>query len=144
MSPSPSTRLGGQGLLAAAGLVAVVTLLSRVVGVARWFAFSSSVGSTCVGQVYTTVNQIPNVLFEIAAGGALAAVAVPLVARHLDRGEEDLADRTASALLGWTVVVLLPVALLVALAAGPLAGALLDARAGQRRAPPRRHGLPAG
>ncbi|WP_022924128.1 lipid II flippase MurJ [Serinicoccus marinus] len=130
MSPSPSTRLGGQGLLAAAGLVAVVTLLSRVVGVARWFAFSSSVGSTCVGQVYTTVNQIPNVLFEIAAGGALAAVAVPLVARHLDRGEEDLADRTASALLGWTVVVLLPVALLVALAAGPLAGALLDAPGG--------------
>ena len=130
MSPSPSTRLGGQGLVAAAGLVAVVTLLSRVVGVARWFAFSSSVGSTCVGQVYTTVNQIPNVLFEIAAGGALAAVAVPLVARHLDRGEEDLADRTASALLGWTVVVLLPVALLVALAAGPLAGALLDAPGG--------------
>ncbi|WP_281963831.1 murein biosynthesis integral membrane protein MurJ [Serinicoccus marinus] len=130
MSPSPSTRLGGQGLLAAAGLVAVVTLLSRVVGVARWFAFSSSVGSTCVGQVYTTVNQIPNVLFEIAAGGALAAVAVPLVARHLDRGEEDLADRTASALLGWTVVMLLPVALLVALAAGPLAGALLDAPGG--------------
>ncbi|ANS77565.1 putative peptidoglycan lipid II flippase MurJ [Serinicoccus hydrothermalis] len=128
MSGAPSARIGGQHLLAAAGLVAALTLLSRVVGVARWFAFSSSVGTTCVGQVYATVNQIPNVLFEIAAGGALAAVAVPLVARHLHRGEEELADRTASALLGWTLVVLLPLTLVVALAAGPLAGALLAAQ----------------
>jgi len=121
----PSPRVLTQGLLAAAGIVAVTTLLARVAGIARWLAFSEAVGATCVGQVYVTVNQVPNVLFEIAAGGALAAVAVPLVARHLQDGDEDLADRTASALLGWTLVVLLPLALLAALLAGPLTGALL-------------------
>lgn len=122
---TPSPRLGGQALLAAAGLVAGVTLLARVAGLARWAVFSTAVGTTCVGQVYGTVNQVPNVLFEIAAGGALAAVAVPLVARHLHQGDEETADRTASALLGWTLLVLLPLTLLVAVAAGPVTAVLL-------------------
>lgn len=122
---APSPRLGGQGLLAVAGLVAAITLLARAAGLARWVAFSHAVGATCVGQVYATVNQVPNVLFEVAAGGALAAVAVPLLARHLNVGDEERADRTASALLGWTLLVLLPLTLVVALAAGPLAAALL-------------------
>lgn len=112
-------------MLGAAGLVAVLTLVVRAVGLARWFVFSRAVGATCVGQVYVSVNQVPNVLFEVAAGGALAAVAVPLVARHLHRGDEETADRTASALLGWTLLVLLPLTLVVAVAAGPIAGALL-------------------
>ena len=125
--PGPSRRIAGQGLLAAAGILAATTLLARVAGVARWVAFSEAVGTTCLGQVYTTVNLIPNVVFEIAAGGALAAVAVPLVARHLQDGDEDRADRTASALLGWSLLVLVPLALLAALLAGPLTAALLGA-----------------
>lgn len=125
VTAAPSTRLGGQGLVAAAGLIALVTILARAVGLARWAAFSHAVGATCVGQVYATVNQVPNVLFEVAAGGALAAVAVPLVARHLQRGDEDTADRTASALLGWTLLVLLPLSLLVVALAGPIAALFL-------------------
>lgn len=125
MSSAPSPRLGGQGLLAAAGVVAAVTLVSRAVGLARWGAFSKTVGATCVGEVYAAANTVPNVIFEIAAGGALAAVAVPLVARHLLRGDEELADRTASALLSWSLLVLVPLALVVALVAGPVAAILL-------------------
>lgn len=125
MTSPGSPRLGGQGLLAAAGVVAAVTLVSRAVGLARWGAFSHAVGATCVGEVYATANTVPNVLFEIAAGGALAAVAVPLVARHLHRGDEELADRTASALLSWALLVLLPLTLLVALTAGPITMLLL-------------------
>lgn len=112
-------------MVAAAGLVAGVTLLSRAVGLARWVAFSHALGVTCVGDVYARVNQVPNVMFEVAAGGALAAVAVPLVARHLARGEENLADATASALLGWTLLVLLPFSLVLVAAAGPVAGLLV-------------------
>ena len=85
--PVPSPRLAPGGLVAAAGTVAVVTLAARAVGLVRWVVFSEAVGATCVGQVYATANTVPNVLFEVAAGGALAAVAVPLVAGHLQRGD---------------------------------------------------------
>ena len=113
------------GLLAAAGTIAVLTLLARGVGFGRWFAFSHSVGATCVGSVYQSVNAVPNVLFEIAAGGVLAAVVVPLVAGALARGDRAHADETASALLSWAVVVLVPLGAVVALAARPIASALL-------------------
>ena len=82
----------------------------------------------CVGNAYSTANQLPNVLFEVVAGGALAGAVVPLLAGPLSRslapgaGPEHRAevDRTASALLTWAVAVLAPLALLVALLAGPL------------------------
>ena len=114
-----------RGLLAAAGTIAVITLVARVVGFGRWFAFSHSVGATCVGSVYQSVNAVPNVLFEVAAGGVLAAVVVPLVAGALARGDRAHSDETASALLTWAVGVLVPVGLLVAVAARPIASALL-------------------
>ncbi|WP_256795087.1 murein biosynthesis integral membrane protein MurJ [Terrabacter sp. Ter38] len=116
-----------RGLFAAAGTIAVITLVARVVGFGRWFVFSHSVGATCVGSVYQSVNAVPNVLFEIAAGGVLAAVAVPLVAGALARGDRVEADHTASALLTWVVVVLVPLGLVVALAAEPIARGLLGA-----------------
>jgi putative peptidoglycan lipid II flippase len=108
------------GLVGAAGLIAGVTLVARVVGFGRWLAFSHSVGATCTGTAYSTANQLPNVLYEVVAGGALSAAVVPLLARPLADGDREQVDRTASALLTWAVVLLVPVGLLLALAAGPL------------------------
>lgn len=127
MSAPRATRrpASHRGLFAAAGTIAVITLVARVVGFGRWFVFSHSVGATCVGSVYQSVNAVPNVLFEIAAGGVLAAVAVPLVAGALARGDRGGADATASALLTWAVAVLVPLGVVVALAARPIAGTLL-------------------
>ncbi len=124
---TPSRRLAAGSIAGAAGLIAVVTLVGRAVGLGRWLAFSHGVGATCVGEIYATANQVPNALYEIAAGGALAAVVVPLVSGHLHRGREDLADRTASALLTWCLAVLLPLSLVVALLARPIARTLLSA-----------------
>lgn len=121
----PSARLLTGSILAGAGVVAAATVLARVAGVGRWFVFSNAVGVTCTGQVYATTNQIPNVLFEIAAGGALAAVVVPLVAGHLNRGRDVEADRAASAMLTWTVTLGIPLTLLLILFAEPIAAALL-------------------
>ncbi|WP_162801992.1 murein biosynthesis integral membrane protein MurJ [Ornithinimicrobium murale] len=123
----PSPRVLAGSIAGAAGLIAIVTLLGRVVGLGRWLAFSNGVGATCVGEIYQTANLVPNALYEIAAGGALAAVVVPLVSGYLNRGREDLADRTASALLTWALAVLLPLAVLVALLARPIATVLLGA-----------------
>jgi putative peptidoglycan lipid II flippase len=122
---SPTTRRLGSGLLAAAGLLAITTLLARVIGFGRWLVFSGSVGTTCVGEVYQSANVLPNVLYEVAAGGALAAVAVPLIAGQLGRGDEAAADRAASAMLTWAVAVLVPLAVLLAVLAHPISNVLL-------------------
>jgi len=89
------------------------------------FAFSGSVGAGCTGTAYAAANQIPNVLFEVVAGGALAGAVVPAVAGALARGRRADADRVASALLTWTVLGLVPVSLLLAVVAAPVTGLLL-------------------
>lgn len=113
------------GVAGAAGMIAALTLLARLAGFGRTLVFAGSVRAGGTGEVYTAVNTVPNVLFEVAAGGVLAAVAVPLVATHLARGAALDAQRTGSALLTWAVTVLVPVAVTVALLAGPIADVLV-------------------
>ena len=131
MTARPAGPLGSVGVSVAraAGLIALVTLLARVVGFGRTLVFSKSVGTTGVGDIYQTINVIPNIVYEVAAGGVLAAVAVPLIAHQLGLGRTDDADRTASALLTWAVVVLTPLSVLLVVLAPWLSGALLGERA---------------
>lgn len=113
----------------AAGLIAVVTLLARIAGFGRTLVFSRTVGAGGVGDTYQSVNMLPNVVYEVAAGGVLAAVAVPLVAGQLGLGRDAEADETASALLTWAVAVLAPLALLLGLTAPWVSEALLGGSA---------------
>jgi putative peptidoglycan lipid II flippase len=116
------------GLAGAAALIGLLTAAARLVGFGRVFAFSGTVGAGCTGAAYATANQLPNVLFEVAAGGALAGAVVPVLSGLLSTGRRADADRTASALLTWTVLVLAPVSLLLAWAAGPLSRALMGSQ----------------
>jgi murein biosynthesis integral membrane protein MurJ len=135
MGPAPVVTaqldLGGRGagraggIARAAMLVAVITVLARLVGFLRVLVFARTVGPSCLGDTYFTANAIPNILFDVVAGGALASLAVPLLAGAADRDDTAAADRTASALLCWTLLVLAPLTLLVAVFAGPLVGLLL-------------------
>ncbi len=122
------TGKAGSGVFAAAGLIAAVTLMARVFGFGRWLVFSQRVGTTCVGSVYQAANQLPNVVFEVAAGGALAAVAVPIISGQLARKDGAAATQTASAMLTWAMTVLVPLSILMAAAAAPLSAFLVDSQ----------------
>jgi putative peptidoglycan lipid II flippase len=146
---SRGARTIGVGLFASAVLIGVITALARVVGFGRWVAFSESVNAQCVGSAYSAANILPNVLFEVVAGGALAGAVVPLLAGPISRAlgvppgrihppaaaaaaladpaESSLpvqgrneVDRIASALLGWVLLVLIPASLLLAALSVPL------------------------
>ncbi|WP_223909607.1 murein biosynthesis integral membrane protein MurJ [Actinomyces capricornis] len=113
---------GPRGLLGAAGGVAGLTLVSRVLGFLRWIVQASTLGAGTVAGAYATANQVPNVLYEVVVGGALAATVVPLLAGPVAAGRREEAARTASALLGLVLVVLLPLCLALAVLAEPIAG----------------------
>jgi putative peptidoglycan lipid II flippase len=115
-------------VLGAAAVITVLTVLARTTGFARNLVFAKTVGFTCLADTYTTVNTVPNILFEVVAGGALASLVVPLLAQAVASGDRDHVARTSSALLTWTVAVLVPVAALVAIFAEPLSSALLGAK----------------
>ncbi|RBY81452.1 virulence factor MviN [Blastococcus sp. TF02-09] len=117
-------RSVAQGVAGAAALIAVLTLLSRVAGFGRTLVFTNAVGADSTGAAYQAANTVPNIVFEVVAGGALAALVVPMLAGGIAVGDREQVRRTASALLGWTLLVLTPLAVLIALLAEPIAGLL--------------------
>ncbi|MDR2722974.1 MAG: virulence factor MviN, partial [Cellulomonadaceae bacterium] len=122
-----------QTVAGAALLITAVTLASRIVGFGRWLAQAQFLGTGGIDAPYNSANILPNLLFEVAAGGALAGAVVPLVSGPLSRAlagrmdvaaARDQASRSASALVGWAMAILVPLGALTALFAGPIAGAL--------------------
>jgi putative peptidoglycan lipid II flippase len=115
--PTPRRAIAG-----AAALIAVLTVASRVAGFGRTAVFTWSVGFTDLGDIYLAANTIPNIIFEIVAGGALASLVVPLLAGATARQDRDEVSAIASALLTWVLTLLVPLAVLVLVAAGPIIG----------------------
>jgi putative peptidoglycan lipid II flippase len=125
-------RSQAAGIAQGAVLIAGLTSLSRMLGLVRTLVFSQSVGAGCLGTAYTTANQVPNLIYELALGGALTSAMVPVLARSASRAWTDPEEKArvgqiSSALLSWAVVILLPVTAAMAAAAGPIAQALIPA-----------------
>lgn len=110
-------RPWARGLAGGAIVIAALTILSRLVGFGRWMVQAQQVGTTEIGTAYAAANTAPNVLFEVAAGGALAGAIVPLLASNFTKRNLDDVSRVASAILTWTLAVLLPLAIMVAILA---------------------------
>jgi putative peptidoglycan lipid II flippase len=114
-----------RGIARGALIVAILTGLSRVLGLVRTVVFAQTVGAGCLGTAYVTANQVPNLIVELAIGGALSSAMVPVLARSAARAathpsEKRNVEQTSSALLTWSTVILLPVMLLITATAGPI------------------------
>ncbi|MEV4352039.1 lipid II flippase MurJ, partial [Actinoplanes sp. NPDC049596] len=121
MTVRPAAKIAG-----AAALITVLTVVARIAGFGRTFVFLHTVGHGPLGDIYNAANTIPNIVFELVAGGALASLVVPLLAGHVASGDRQRVDAVASALLTWVLVLLVPLAGLVALLAGPIAALFPD------------------
>jgi putative peptidoglycan lipid II flippase len=112
-------------LARAAALIAVITALARVAGFGRTVVFGHTVGGGCVGTVYTSANVIPNIVFDVVAGGTLSALIVPILTPALAEPSRERASRIVSALLSWTLLTMVVIAVLLAVLAAPISHLLL-------------------
>ena len=124
------------GIARGAGIIAGLTVLARILGLVRTLVFSQTVGATCLGTAYVTANQVPSLVYELVLGGAMASVMVPVLARSAERSATDPeakaeVSRVSSALLTWTLLILVPLSVLVLLASGPIAALLNPANPGE-------------
>jgi putative peptidoglycan lipid II flippase len=118
------------GIGRAAVLIAALTAAARVIGFGRQLVFAHTVGNSCLGSAYTTANQVPNIIYDIVLGGALASIMVPVLAGPAGRSGTDpeaarVTRQISSALLTWTVLLLVPASAILALAAHPVVSLLI-------------------
>jgi putative peptidoglycan lipid II flippase len=83
----------------AAGM-GVATAVSRAIGFARVIVIAAILGTTYLGNAFTSSNYVSNVLFELLAAGALSAVLVPTLVARLDHGDQPEAEHLAGSILG--------------------------------------------
>jgi len=130
----PDPERPGAGIARGAALIAGLTMLCRLLGLVRTLVFSQTIGASCLGTAYVTANQVPNLVYELVLGGALTSAMVPLLARSAERAHHDPAEKArvgqiTSAMLTWSVIILVPFTLVVAAAAGVFASLLNPANA---------------
>jgi putative peptidoglycan lipid II flippase len=136
-----SARQRGGGIVRAAVLIGSITMLARVIGFGRQVVFAHTVQASCLGTAYTTANMVPNIIYDIVMGGALTAVVVPVLARPArasgaggQAADREQVRQTSATLLTWTVLLLVPVSVVIAVIARPLVSLLLGGTPGCPRA----------
>jgi len=118
-----STGLEPPTFLRASAQVSVITALARVAGFARWIVLGIAVGTTYLGNTYQTANWVPNIVFDLAAGGVLSAVFVPTFVRELAVGRERALE-VASALANTFLLASVPLVVGALVFAHPIMRAL--------------------
>src|SRR5437762_5848849 len=87
----------GPSMMGAAGLISLLTLVSRVLGLVREQVFAALLGAGHYADAFNTAYRVPNLLRDLFAEGALSAAFVPTYARALHEGgprrAHDLASR---------------------------------------------------
>lgn len=119
-----SAAAGTRRLAGAAVIMIVAFVLSRVTGLARDIVFSHQFGTSPAYAAFLAANQIPDLLFQVLAGGAVASAFIPVFAGLLAVHDEDAAWRLVSALFTIAAVVMLPLVVALWLTAPQVVGLL--------------------
>lgn len=85
---------------AAAVVVAIGIMSSRVFGVARQMLTAHFVGASAAGDAFGAAFKIPNILNNLFGEGALSASFIPVYSRLLEEGRDEDASRLAGAMFG--------------------------------------------
>jgi putative peptidoglycan lipid II flippase len=92
------------------------TVLSRFGGVLRGVALAAALGAGTVADMFNLGNTLPNVIYILVIGGALNAVFIPQLVRHMKDDDDDgsgYADRLIT-LVGTILLVVTIAAVLLA------------------------------
>jgi putative peptidoglycan lipid II flippase len=99
------------GVLRSSALMAAGTITSRATGLVRDMALVAAIGFGTLADTYSLGNSLPNIIYILVAGGALNAVFIPQLVRHMNN-DEDGGHGFANRLL--RVVTLITLALTIA------------------------------
>ena len=102
----------GDGLAAAAIIVAVGFLGSRLLGLLRTVAIANSFGTSPELGAYWVAFRLPDMIFQLLAGATLASAFIPVFSRYFTRQSKEEAWRLASSVLNLVFVATAVLALL--------------------------------
>lgn len=99
--------------------MALGTLTSRITGIFRDIALVAAIGTAIFADTYSVANSIPNIIYILIAGGAINAVFIPALVRHM-KDDEDQGQLFTDQLLTFVGLLLLVIVTLGVIFSGSL------------------------
>ena len=117
----PTGPVSGRGqVMRAAGLVAALALLSRVLGLVREIAVRQYLGVTTLeATAFDVASRFPEAIFLIVAGGAIGSAFIPTFTAYFSRDDDAGGWRLFSAVLNLVFLVTTAVSVVVMFFAAP-------------------------
>ena len=95
-----------------AGLMTVLTILSRVTGFIRTWAMAAAIGMSLLSSSYQVANNLPNMLYELVMGGMLVTAFLPVYMGVRREQGREASNEYVGNLLGILLLVLGGISLL--------------------------------
>lgn len=104
----------------AAAVIAASVLVSRILGLGRDALIAFLFGRSLEADLYVQAFLIPDFLNYLLAGAYLTITLVPILSRHLERGDPDSASRAFTSVFRFVAFVIVGLTVVMWLLAGPL------------------------
>ncbi len=97
---------GGRQIAKAATLVMALFVVSRVLGLAREMVVGAAFGTSATYDAYLAAVRIPDILFNLIAGGALGSAFIPTFTGYFARDDPEGGWRLVSSVINLLLVAL--------------------------------------
>ncbi len=113
---APPPEPGSASVARSSGVMAAGTLGSRLTGFLRQILQNAALGAVALGTAYNLSNTLPNVVYNLALGGILTSVIVPLIvtAAKRDRSRSDAFDQRMFTLITAALAAITVLAMILA------------------------------
>jgi putative peptidoglycan lipid II flippase len=125
MTASSAPAASSRQIVRAATLVMTLFFFSRIAGLAREMIIGARFGTSAELDAYLAAFRVPDLLFQLVAGGALGSAFIPVFTGRLTRRDLTGAWRLFSAVTNLVLIVMTGLAVLAALAAPALVRTIL-------------------
>ena len=125
VSSPASLRHPGRTIARAAGLVMALFILSRLTGLARQIIVGALFGTSPAYDAYVAAFRLPDMLFQLVAGGALVSALLPTYTTVRTREGTARGWQLVSEVATLVIAILIGAAVLIALFARPLVAHIL-------------------
>ncbi len=120
-----TTSKTGNAIFRAASLVMAAFVVNNLIGLVRQMIINRTFGTSAALDAYFAAFRVPDLLFNIIAGGALGSAFIPVFTELLAKDDHKDAWRTASHVINLLLMVLATVAFLAGALAEPLLANIL-------------------
>src|SRR5881275_3146310 len=87
MKPITAAALDQRGIAKAAFVIMIFFVLSRVMGLAREVIIGARFGTSAEYDAYLAAFRVPDLLFQLVAGGALGSAFIPTFSAYWARSK---------------------------------------------------------